>query len=310
MKTLFIEQLAADTGKLIDFFQVAQCDRKTKKGGQGYLALKLRDRTGEVDAKLWDIPDGLQIQTGDFVKVDAETQTYREALQLKLTRIRKAEPAEVVLDDFIPASKRDRNEMLTQVDGLVASIANEQLRASLAELVMDFDIRGWLRDCPAAMKKHQAYLGGLLEHILNIASMVEGACKSYPVLNRDVLIAGAILHDIGKVFELCYQDHIGYTRIGTLTGHIIQGSIIWFKYSSNLDKATRDHIEHIIASHHGQKEWGAAVLPMTREAFVFHLLDQMDSQMGILDNLLAGDLDSEGFAPFDRALNCTVWNGQ
>jgi 3'-5' exoribonuclease len=308
MKTLFVDQLTESTGKLIDYFQVAQLDRKTKKDNQPYWSLKLRDRTGEVDAKWWDPAADLEVSTGDVVKVEAVTQTYRDSLQLNIKRLRKAEPGEVVKEDYIPASTHDRKELFDGLASYIGMIRNRCLGDSVFALCCD--VRQELQDAPAAKGVHQAYLGGLLEHILQLCKLVVAVCECYPELDRDVMLAGAIVHDIGKIHELCYEDHIGYTRAGTLTGHIIQGSILWARYSGNLDPAARDHVQHIIASHHGQKEWGAAVLPITREAQIFHSLDLIDSRYEMVTNALADGVDADGMTGFVPKLGSQVWNGK
>ncbi|WP_321471046.1 HD domain-containing protein [uncultured Paludibaculum sp.] len=306
--------MAADTGKFIGVFQVTQADLKAKKDGAAFMSLKLRDKTGEVDAKLWTVPDGLTVKAGDFAKVEAETGTYKDALQLKLLRVRVLDRAEVVVDDFIPASKRNRTEMLTQLYELVDIISNADLRAVLQTIIGDNAQR--LMNAPAARKIHQAYLGGLLEHILNVSALARAVCHVYPDLDRDVLLAGLIVHDIGKLDELTYTDCIGTSRPGMLMGHIIQGSILWDRYTHPvtytcpLDPATVDHVAHIIASHHGIKEWGAAVVPATREAQVAHLLDMIDSRLSIIGEALASQpLDTDGFTGKVYALDTALWTG-
>lgn len=313
MKTIFTADLKPDTGTFDDYFQVTRADRKEKKRGGGYLSLMLRDRTGEVDAKLWDIPDDFTCKAGDFVKVRAETDTYNDKLQLKVKLIKVIDRAEVAIDDFIPASKRDRLVMFDELCRVIASIKDDALKVTLADIASDH--AGQIQNAPAAVKLHQAYLGGLLEHTLNICAMVEVTCYCYPELNRDVLMAGTILHDIGKIYEMQYTDQIGSTRAGRLLGHIIQGSILWDKYttessySRDIDPVTRDHVAHIIASHHGQREWGAAVIPMTREAQVMHMLDQLDAKMAIMNDALAGQLDADGFTQKVYAMDTPLWNG-
>jgi 3'-5' exoribonuclease len=183
------------------------------------------------------------------------------------------------------------------------------LRAALRALIEDY--RTQLQNAPAAWKKHQAYLGGLLEHILSLCGLaVAVSARYFPQLNRDVLIAACIVHDIGKVEELAYEDFIGYSRQGSLLGHIVQGSIIWSLYADRLDPATRDHIAHIIVSHHGRRDWGSPQVPMTREAQIFHLLDMIDSRMGLLDNIFAAGVDANGFTQYDRGMETQLWDGK
>jgi 3'-5' exoribonuclease len=310
MKDIFIESLTPDSGTMNLYAQVSQVDRKETKSGKPYLNLKLKDKTGEADAKLWDIPEGFVCTAGDFLKVRAEAGSYKDQLQLKVLKVRVLDRSEVLIEDFIPASKRDRGDMFTELLNVAYSISenNLVLRCAVTELLNDFSTS--LLNAPAARKMHQAYLGGLLEHTLNLCGLVDGVCAVYPELNRDVLLAGMIVHDIGKIHELTYTDSIGTSRQGALVGHIIQGSILWARYAEGLDSATADHVAHIIASHHGQREWGAAVVPATREAQVAHLLDMIDSRMAIINEALATQpVDADGFTGKVYALETALWNG-
>lgn len=309
MKDLFIESLTPESGTVVLFAQASQVDRKETKG-KPYLALKLRDRTGELEARLWDIPEGFSCQSGDFLKVQALCHTYKEVLQLKVVKVRTLDRSEVSIEDFIPASKRNRAEMLTQLYEQVDSILDEQLRIVVYTLIGDHAED--LMNAPAARKMHQAYLGGLLEHMLALCGLVDAVCKVYPDLNRDVLLAGMIVHDIGKVKELSFTDSIGTTRRGQLLGHIIQGSMMWedVRRRVNVDPALADHVAHIIVSHHGCKDWGSPVIPATREAQVAHLLDMIDSRMSICTEQLASQpVDADGFTGRIHALETALWNG-
>lgn len=309
MKELFIEKLTPETGMVTTFAQVARVDKKAKQDGELYLSIVLKDRTGEVPANLWDIPADLgELKARSVVKVKAVTGSYRDALQLKILQIRPAKIEEYAIEDFIPASKRDRDEMLAQLSGVVDTIIDQTLQDAVRRCIGENSIE--LRDAPAAKSVHQAYLGGLLEHILQLCKLADAVCSCYPALRRDILIAAAIIHDIGKLAELHYSDSIGYTRQGTLTGHIIQGSILWAKYSESLDAATRDHVQHIIASHHGNRDWGAAVLPMTREAWIFHLLDMIDAKYEMVTNAIDAGVDDNGLTAWQPKLESLLWDGR
>jgi 3'-5' exoribonuclease len=307
MKTTFVESLTATTGKVVDFFQVAQVDRRTRKEGGAYLALKVRDRTGEVGGNLWDVPADLELKTGDVVKVEAETQTYRGNLQLKFVRVRLAKPEEVCKDDYMPASKHDREALLRSLVANITRVSRLELRRMLIDFVSS---EPRFKDAPAATKNHQAYLGGLLEHVINLTDLAIQVCKIYPALDLDILIAGCVLHDIGKLDEYCYDTHIDRTRAGRLLGHIVQGvpMVQQFAKAYDIPAEAMDHICHIMVSHHGRKEWGAAVEPLSREAQVFHMLDMIDSRMGLIDNIVAaGEVDQDGFTARNQSLGTAVW---
>lgn len=309
MKTLFIDQLTPESGTLDEFFQVASVDRKTTSQGKPYLLMKLKDRTGEITGNCWDIPEDCPALTpGNVVKVRAEATTYRDALQLKVTKLRMATAEEVVRDDYMPASKHDRKDMFTGLCSNIGLIRNDALR----EMVYDVcrELQPQLMDAPAAKSNHQPYLGGLLEHILALCKLVGAVCSVYPELNRDVMMSAAILHDIGKCWELCFQTHIGYTRQGSTVGHIAMAAQLLDKHRAPLDPATYEHLLHLVLSHHGQREWGSPVVPVTREAQVFHLLDMIDSRYEMLTSKLAEGTGADGLTPFDYKLGCAVWNGK
>ena len=309
-KSLFINEITVAQGIFTECFQITSIGRKTTAQGKPFLDLKLRDRTGEVPAKLWDVPEDLpELPTGCFVKTRCESGEYPAGkLQLKVMRIKLLETNEIDLGDYLPASKNDRQAMYEQLHAVIHSMENKVLAQAICSCTTH--IAPMLINAPAAKAMHQGYLGGLLDHILALCKLANAVATCYPELSRDILLAGCILHDIGKVEELRYDTQIGYTRAGTLTGHIIQGSILWAKYSVDLDVATREHVQHIIASHHGTKEWGAAVLPMTREAQIFHLLDMIDSRYEIVTNALAGGVDEKGMTQWSNALGCCAWDGK
>ena len=223
-KTLFADQLTADTGKLTDVFLVAQCDRKNKKDGALYFSLKLQDRTGDVVAKLWEVPEDLtDLQAGQFVKVEAVTQSYKDQLQLNIKRIRRVPREEVSLEDFIPASKHDRKDLFYGIAELIGFISKDKhpgLHDAVWALVTDN--KAALMDCPAAKSLHQPYLGGLMEHILSIGRAAVKICECYPQLDRDLLVAAAVVHDIGKLQELVWATNIGYSPVGALVGHVAE----------------------------------------------------------------------------------------
>lgn len=308
MKTLFIDQLTAASGRIVDVFVVSQADTKAKKDGSPYLTLTLKDKTGSISAKLWEIPADCIIRAGDFIKVEGDVSTYKDMLQLTIKRVRVLDRSEVTIDDFLPVSKRDRDELLADVFELIELIERDDLRGAVGVFVNS--LKPQLRDAPAAKSLHQPYLGGLMEHVLGIGRAAISVCAVYPALDQDILIAAAVVHDIGKLQELTWDTSIAYGRIGQLVGHVTLGAIMWDKFAQELDPVTKDHVAHIIASHHGQLEYGAAKLPQTREAFVFNLLDQMDARLAGFEIAFAGGVDASGFTPFDHRMGTALWNGQ
>jgi 3'-5' exoribonuclease len=314
-KVAFIDAIQPNT-QLIDAFLVTACEVRMTKTEKQFLSLKLRDRTGEVAAKMWDYSPAIAAPVaGDFVKIEAGASLYKDELQLTITRMRALTDDEIDLADFMAASKRDRDEMLGELDAWIGSLGKE-MHSIIMGVLSASDVRGLLRDAPAAKANHQPYLGGLLEHILALCFLADQVSVVYPELDRELLIAAAILHDIGKIYELNFQRSISYSRRGLLLGHIViglqmiqeasEGEILMWKPAT----ARREHLEHIIASHHGRREWGSPVVPMSREAIIFHQLDMIDSRMAGLDLLQGSPLDADGFTAYQRSFETQIWNGK
>lgn len=304
-KQLFVSAIQPGQS-FIDFFQVGRCERKVASTQKPYLALTLGDKTGQIEARMWSVPEGLDVSTGAFVKVEAAAETYKDEIQLKVARLRVLVPGEYAIEDFLPASKIDRPSMLEYLTSEIGAIRSESLRGCLEEIVRDHRVA--LMDAPAAKSKHQAYLGGLLEHILNLCELAVQVSVKYS-LDQDIMLASCVLHDIGKLYELRYDDRIDMTTGGRLYGHIIIGAQLLDRYREGLEPETYRHLLHIVASHHGSPEWGAARIPATREAWAFHLIDMLDSKMAMIDAAISEGVDENGFTAFNRDFGTMLWNG-
>ncbi|TXH47705.1 MAG: HD domain-containing protein [Desulfurellales bacterium] len=326
-----------------DVFLVDMIQEKTKKNGGKYWALVLRDRTGTINAKLWDKPEYELPGPGEFVKVRCESSTYRDEVELKLALIRKLNPdtEAVEIDDFVPVGPRDRFVQMRELEQHVRSVCHDGLRAICRRVLSDPSLEVAFRDAPAAKTMHHAYVGGLIDHVLSICELVKSTLASYRrdgrwpdgddefQLSEDVLVAAAIWHDIGKTRELTWSTSVGYSSVGSLVGHVVIGlqmlddtwSVFWDGIVDGLDNGAKDlkpsdkerhqqiwhHLQHIVASHHGKLEWGAAKLPMSREAQLFHLLDMIDSRMGAFDVLDKDKVSAEGFGQWSRATDGPFW---
>lgn len=321
-----VKDVTAASGKVIGIYQVTRAERRESKGGD-YMSLELRDASGSVEARWWGVPgDAADPESGSLVKVEFSYAEYRNKPQWKVTRLRPLtaeELASVDVQDFLPTSKRDRAVMLAELRAIGNTIYGALGTAVMHLLGLNVSIIGqildgsryheaWLRS-PAARTMHQAYIGGLLEHTLMLAKLADAVASLYgpDLIRRDILVAGAILHDIGKLEEIRCDTEISTTRRGRLMGHIPLGFELWERTARafGVPDDDRDHIGHIILSHHGQREWGAAALPMSREAQVFHCLDLIDSKMGIMDVLLAGKLDRDGFTVYHTRFGGEQWDG-
>ncbi len=271
-------------------FLVQAKDVRQKKTGEPYLALTLIDRTGDIDAKMWDsVADIVDtFDRDDFVRVKGETQLYQNKLQLTLHRIARVDESEVDLADFLPASKRDPEEMFAELRALIASNGNPHLRALLENVFADAEIADAFKRAPAAKAIHHNWLGGLIEHVLSLASLARDAARHYPFIDQDLLLAGVVLHDIGKIRELSFARSFNYTTEGSLIGHIqIALRLLADKYPPDFPEKLRNLIEHLILSHHGQLEFGSPKLPLFPEAMLLHHLDNMDSKMELMRSTIA-----------------------
>jgi 3'-5' exoribonuclease len=239
---------------------------------------------------MWEIDDAGAFEAGDVVKVRGEVCRFNERLQIKVEKIRRAAPDEYQLSDFVPQSQRDIGEMWSELQDWVASFRDPDLKALLESFLNDEGIARELREAPAAKGLHHAWIGGLLEHILSLMGMCELAARHYPEVNRDLLLTGVMLHDIGKLRELRWGTSFDYTMEGQLLGHITIGiAMIEQKIAGipNFPPAKRLLVEHLVLSHHGEYEYGSPKLPMTPEAVLFHYLDNLDAKMQTVRNELA-----------------------
>ena len=288
-KKLFIAQMSAGQ-QVRDLFLVSRKSLAETKAGKPYLALGLMDKTGEIEARLWDnaLQFDAQAEEGAFVLVQAVAKPFREQLQLVVGSLQQVAEASVDLGDFMPASPRPLAEMAGELDTVIAGIAHAAIRTLLREIFQGETLARFQR-APAAKKMHHAYIGGLIEHTLSVVGMAEKTASHYPLLDRDLLLAGALLHDIAKIEEFDFaRPPFGYTDRGRLVGHLVLGVELVRKAAEKVPDITADQLDqlmHIILSHHGQLAFGSPVLPMTPEAILLHHLDDMDAKMNYMEGL-------------------------
>ncbi|HBV96408.1 MAG: hypothetical protein JL50_14195 [Peptococcaceae bacterium BICA1-7] len=285
------------------------------KGKPGhFLALILADSTGRIEGKIWErAEDGnALINTGDLLEIKGGVIEYNGVLQVNIGTYRVCPEGEFDPREFLPSSSRDTGEMLAEIKGLIDSIENFHLKSLLLSF---FDDMEWVREfcsVPAAKANHQAYLGGLLEHTLNVARAAFAAAGLYPRLDRDLLLAGSILHDIGKIKEYSYARNIDVTDQGRLLGHIVMGVSEVDRRISGLEEpfpeGLRIKVLHIITSHHGLYEWQSPKKPKFTEAAVVHILDMLDSVVDTFTRAREENTDqSLSWSPWNRALERFVY---
>jgi 3'-5' exoribonuclease len=291
MKEIMVADLASrENREITAFFAAVSKQVRTGRDGGRYFALTLADRTGQIDGRMWEIDDAGDFDPGDVVKVRGEVCRFNERLQIKVEKIRRAMTDEYELVDFAPQSQRDIGEMWAELQGWVASVRDPDLKALLEAFLSDEEIARTLREAPAAKGLHHAWIGGLLEHILSLMEMCELAARHYPEVNRDLLLTGVVLHDIGKLRELRWGTSFDYTMEGQLLGHITIGiGMIEQKIVAipNFPAAKRLLVEHLVLSHHGEYEYGSPKLPMTAEAVLLHYMDNLDAKMQTVRSELA-----------------------
>jgi len=282
-KGFFIDALPHD-GLVTFVALVKEKEIRLKRTGGFYLYLILGDRTGEIEAKAWDRPQetaGL-IDRDDIVKVRGTIEIYNDRRQLIVQRLRRCEAGEFQEADFCPASARDPEEMFRELQGFVNSVGNRRVRALLQSVLNDPAIVSSFKVAPAATKLHHAYRSGLLEHSLSLCELADALVRNYPRFNRDWLVAGAVLHDLGKVKELGTSRRLGYTTCGQLVGHValglevLEGHVSWLP---NFPVEVKSMLQHLIVSHHGEIEKGALRPPMFPEALALSILDLLDARL-------------------------------
>lgn len=310
MKPPFVKDLEAGQPVTASFLVFSK-EVREKKTGDSYLSLLLSDRTGKIDAKMWDnvaeVVDSFD--RDDFVKIKGLTQLHQNRPQITIHKLRKMEDAEVDFGDYFPCSARDRDEMWAELRAAVEAIAEPHLRALLLAFLNDESIAARFKIAPAAKTIHHAYLGGLLEHVLSLCSLGRLAASHYGHIDADLMVAAAVLHDIGKIHELSYERGFHYTTEGQLLGHM---AIALRMISDKLrdlpafPPPLRTLLEHIVLSHHGSLEFGSPKLPQFPEAMLFHYLDDMDSKMEIMRSVVAGDAAQQLFTPYTHSIERSV----
>lgn len=307
MKTAYVSDLAPDA-IVTSFFLVCEKELRSTREGKPFLRLELSDRSGTIEARLWDNVETLAhvFDRDDIVKVQARVDNYKNKLQLVVEKLRRAEPAEVDLADYFPHTVEDIEQLYGRLRKHVAAIKNPWLSRLVSGVVEDPAISPRLKRAPAAKMMHHAFLGGLLEHIVSLCDLGRLAAQHYPELDVDLLLTGAILHDIGKLDELCYERAIHYTDDGQLLGHIVLGLEQVTERMNGIEGFPSDCktlVKHLLISHHGQYEFGSPKLPMFREALVLHYLDDLDSKMAAARAVLGAAGGEEGWTSFSSALN-------
>jgi len=298
MKDFFIADAAKFDGvSVTTYFAISTLSVRDKKTGSGqYLALTLTDKTGAMEARMWDdFASALaNCAEGCYVKVQGQVAKYQGKYQITLTKMRLAAASEIDTADFVPTTRFDIGEMWTELRGYV-DFTNADLRRLVFAFLDDEAIGAAYREAPAAKVLHHAWIGGLLEHVLTLVRVCRAVIPFYPEVDGDLLVTGAILHDIGKVRELSWGTTFSYTLEGQMIGHIsIAQGMLREKIATLPDfpEKLRILVEHMILSHHGKYEFGSPKLPMTPEAILLSALDDIEAKMQAMRNEFGRDAAS------------------
>ena len=315
MKQFFIKDAASYENQVItSSFLVSAKQIKPKKSGDIFLALTLCDRTGQLDAKMWDnVADAVDtFEQDDFLKVRGLINKYSNRYQLTIHKCRRMEESEIEYSDYLPKTTKDVDELWRTLGGYVSSLQNTDLRLLLEAFMGDPQIAEAYRQAPAAKSLHHAFIGGLLEHVVSLMRLCDTVAPLYPHVNRDLLLTGAFLHDIGKIYELNYQRSFSYTTKGQLLGHmIIELEMLHEKitFVPGFPNELKLLLEHLIISHHGKYEFGSPKLPMFPEALMLHYLDDLDSKMEAMRAHFEREPDSE-WTGYNGSLGRTLLNSE
>ena len=308
MKSHYVSDLQ-DGQAVTSLFLVAVKEiRTSQRSGKSWLELALRDRTGSISAKMWDNFEALAktFEADDVIQIRGRVKLYNGQKEMTLEQIVSVAARDYELSDFLTHTKYDVEKLYAELSAAIAAVRNPWIKQLLESVVSDPAIVPKLKRAPAAMTMHHAFVGGLLEHTVSLIGLGRAVVAHYPELDPDVLLAGIVLHDIGKIDELSYERATNYTTAGRLLGHITIGTLLVREKINAIPgfpEPLAILIEHLILSHHGSYEFGSPSLPQTREAIALHFLDDMDSKMAAMRATLEGTSGGEEWTERNPALH-------
>lgn len=318
-KRRFVEELT-DGENLDEIYLATDKQLRANRNGNLYLQLSLRDRSGSIGARLWNVgePQARAFEEGDFVRARGKVQLFQGALQVILNSLERVPTGQAEIADFLPHTDKDVPTLQQQLKTILRKIGHPPLRALAECFLVD---PAFLRDfsrAPAGVRNHHAYVGGLLEHVVNMLEAADRLAPLYPKVDRDLLLMGVFLHDIGKLRELSYERVFGYTDEGQLVGHLVIGVSMLNDKAREVPKLTGEpfppelllRLQHLIVSHHGTLEFGSPRLPMTPEAIFLHHLDNLDAKVHTFVRDIEEDRGAgSSWTPFSPSLQRRLFKG-
>jgi 3'-5' exoribonuclease len=319
MARRFVQQLK--DGETIDeIYLVSEKQLRANRNGNLYIQVELRDRTGAISGRLWNAGEQLfrAFEEGDFLLVKGKVQLFQGTLQIILSHMDRTDSAKVELADFLPHTEYDVSKLLEKLRGFLLKMSNPHLRGLAECFLMDESFVEVFCKVPAGVRNHHAYLGGLLEHVVQLLEVADRILPVYPEIDRDLLLTGIFLHDIGKVRELSYGRVFSYTDAGQLIGHLVIGVEMLNEKAAKVPDLTGEpfppelllRLKHMVVSHHGTYEFGSPKLPMTPEAVALHHLDNLDAKVHSFTRDIRDDRNQESsWTPYNQSLQRRLFKG-
>lgn len=319
MPRRYITQLG-ERENIDEVFIASEKQLRTNRNGNLYLQIRLGDRTGSINAMLWNASDSVYsaFNNGDYLRVRGTTQFHNGNLQIILQKFDVADPATIDENDFATLGMADVDRLAGRLQQLLRSVRNVHLRELAEAFLMDEDFMTRFSAAPAGVKNHHAYKGGLIDHVVSLMELCTIVAPRYKDVDADLLLMGAFLHDMGKIDELTYERDLGYSDEGQLIGHVVIAVGILNDKIRQAEKVSNDEfprelklrLQHMIVSHHGEYEFGSPKLPMTLEAVALHYLDNLDAKLFSLGQLIRDDVNTDSnWTPFQAGLQRKLYKG-
>lgn len=319
MSRRYIRQFA-DGDSLDDVFLLGEKQLRVNRQGNPYLQIDLRDRSGQITARLWNCGEKLaeQFETGGFAHARGKVQLFQGGLQVILSQITPALGEKFDMADFLPHTEQDIAKLQERLKAILGKTAEPHLKALADVFLMDATLMAQLAEAPAGVRNHHAYIGGLLEHIVKLLEVGDRVLPLYPGLDKDLVQVGLFLHDLGKVRELAYDKTFAYTDEGQLIGHLVIGVELLNEKIAEVEKMTGEpfprelmlRLKHLIVAHHGSYEYGSPKLPMTPEAVAIHALDNFDAKVhSVLRDIKEDKNSASPWTPYNPATQRKLYKG-
>lgn len=319
MSRRFISQFG-EREKIDDVFVVTEKQLRPNKNGNLYLMMRLSDRTGTVSAMMWNANDrtGKDFNGGDFVRVEGTTQHYNGSMQIIINHVEPAEPGIINEEELLQVDQQQGEKLMARLADMLRSISDVHLQYFGEAFLVDEDMMRDFKMAPAGVKAHHAYNGGLLEHVVSLMELSLAVANHYDEVDKDLLVMGAFLHDIGKVRELSFDKGLGYSDEGQLIGHLTIGIEMVDEKIAEAEKLSGEkfphetalRLKHMVQSHHGQPDFGSPKVPMTFEAVALRNLDEMDSKIATFRQIIRDDInDGTGWTNYQPTLGRKIFKG-